>query len=184
MELEEQVTTKKYFTRINNNNKLRCKNTIYDIYFCIKTDICNDEYIGSWVSTIEKDNLYNKTNEKIKISGDEKGNHVRIRLNGILETLLWVVGNTNSENFKYITVNLFSNDPFVINLLTQWIPLWMSNNFYITENDERPNRDLLIKISNISSKINLKAQWFSENSPEMTNINNIVTESISKLSNE
>lgn len=182
-EEKESKVQKKFFTKLNLGNKNKPKNTVYDVFFCVKIDTTSagDDYIGSWVSSIDRDDIYNKDTTSIKVSGDERDNHIRIRLKGLLETLQWIVGNTNEEMYKHITVNLCCNDPYVVNLVNEWIPNWSQTDFNINDEDERPNKDLLSKISAISTKINIKGQWISCKTQEMSGISTIVDESLQKL---
>lgn len=186
MEETEQQKPKKFFTKINLQNKVKPRSQVYDVYYCVKTDISlsGSDYVGSWVSSIDKDDIYNKEVTNIKISGDETENHCRIRLKGLLETLKWIVGNTEEDNYKYINVNLYCNDPFIVNLLSKWIPSWCKNEYNISEEDERPNKDLLNEIGDISTKINTNCKWLSVNSVEMTTVNNLVDQSLQRLKSQ
>lgn len=179
----KEQTGKKFFTRLNLTNKNKPKTSVYDVFYCVRIEMDpqSENYFGTWVSSIEKDDIYNKETTNIKISGDDKDNHIRIRLKGLLETLKWIVGNTDMNMYRFITVNMYCNCHFIVNLINEWIPQWTENNFNINDNDERPNKDLLVEISTITTKVNISAQWLSCKSPEMTTISNIVEESLAKL---
>jgi hypothetical protein len=83
--------------------------------------------------------------------------------------------------YKYIMVNFYCNDPFIINMITTWIPLWYEKDYNISDTEERPHKDLISEIGNITTKLHLNCQWLSEKSPEMINISNLTDQSLDKL---
>ena len=42
---------------------------------------------------------------------------------------------------------------FTAECVENWIKLWKKDDFYIKEDKERPNRDLLVKISNLKDQM-------------------------------
>ena len=205
---EEIKDSKKFFNPSNLINKQKIKNVSYTAFYCVKTLHEDEDCICCWNSSIIKEsNLESSKYNNDKIFGHSKGDHIVSRMNGLLQTLDYVVKDTSPELYKYINLNLYSNDPFILNLIKEWIPFWNKSNFYITstsggltnnsltsggltnntsssgelnENEERPNRELLIKISKISTKINITTQWLSDKSSEMINLSNTIDEYINK----
>lgn len=101
-----------------------------------------------WKFTVSPENK-----DTFTVSGESsETDENRLFLISLIETLEWIK-NTNKKN-----VVIYVNNTYVINCISEWIVKWERNNFFIDSNDgstknkkERPNADLLRKISELKT---------------------------------
>lgn len=185
-----------FFTRRPlENRKRRPKTVVYHIYHCAQckpSEYDASKDIGSWASLlIQQPQDSGSHCEGVQntcmlsaehLSGDKS--HIRIRLDGIVESLVWITTNIKITNHDVIVVaNIVSNDVFVVNSLREWIPKWEKSTYQISRSDEekRPHSDIMAKIGSISTKIKLSVKWQSEKSHEMSLLSQKVNEMLSSI---
>lgn len=163
-----------------NKKKIKPKPIVFYIYLCSKyiptEDSSND--LGAWSSLITKQTQETivktkeiKNRSSYMLSSVLYGNHIRMRLFGVKESLEWIVSSIPEDSIQYIEVNFTSNDVYIVNLLKEWIPKWAKTNFMKDDNEgQRPNSDLMIDIAKISEKIKMTLKWQNENNFEMVNL--------------
>ena len=161
------------------HRKKKPKPIVYQIYLCCKcvplesTESQLEK--GAWCALIIKQLQDNSstsydTQTACMLSGvQESSSHIRIRLNGLKESLDWITSNIEENQYSSIEANIVMNDIFVVNILREWIPKWEKSSFNMGENDseKRPNYDILNFIGKISTKINLGVKWQFDKSNEM-----------------
>jgi ribonuclease HI len=160
--------------------KKKPKPVVYQIHLCIRCKAIEGEDgdMGAWSALIvqkPQDNVFLEGLQNVvMLSGEEEcGTHVRIRLEGVLHCLKWVVANVNPTLYSTVDLTFVTNDVLVKNTLQEWLPKWKKNGFRLTREtgqsvgEKRPNSDLLEEIAEISTKIKLAVSWQSENSHEM-----------------
>jgi len=171
--------------------KKKPKPMVYYIYHCNQYKTSPEDEnkeIGAWASLVIQQPQESMTNydDAVKntcmLSADHvygDNNHIRIRLDGILESLVWITSNVKQEQLGIVEANIVSNDVFVVNSLREWIPKWEKLNYQVSKQDniKRPHSDLMEKIGSISTKIKLSISWQSEKSHEMS----ILTQKVNSI---
>jgi hypothetical protein len=182
-QLESLTKPKKhvFFIRKPFERKRRLKTLVYQIYHCAQCKPSDDgtKDIGSWASLLiqqpqDSGSHYDTVQNTCMLSAEHLSgdkSHIRIRLDGIIESLVWITTNIKiTKDDVVVVANIVSNDVFVVNSLREWIPKWEKTTYQISNSDEdkRPHSDLMAKIGSISTKIKLSVRWQSEKSYEMS----------------
>lgn len=106
-----------------------------------------------WIGCIHKNDIspwafvYSDGKRNTFLSGKIKENNIdRVYLNIILEFLEWINPELVSSEKKY-DITLYTNNTYSVNIISEWLEKWMRTDFKLDENTDRPNADLLRKIS-------------------------------------
>tara|TARA_B100000927_G_scaffold280369_1_gene264838 strand:- start:618 stop:1043 length:426 start_codon:yes stop_codon:yes gene_type:complete len=101
---------------------------------------------GGW-ATIISDN-----NEIKKISGNEKNT-----TNNRMELLAPI--NALKKIKPGSEIKIFTDSQYVKNGITNWIKLWLSNNWKTSKKEDVKNKDLWIELYNLDKSFNIQWNW-------------------------
>tara|TARA_Y100001970_G_C14218483_1_gene851111 strand:- start:1031 stop:1456 length:426 start_codon:yes stop_codon:yes gene_type:complete len=115
--------------------------TIYTDGSCL-----NNPGNGGWAAIISE-------NDKIKkISGNEKNTtNNRMELLAPINALKGI--KSGSE------IKIFTDSQYVKNGITDWINLWLSNNWKTSKKEDVKNKDLWIELYNLNKSLNIQWNW-------------------------
>ena len=115
--------------------------TIYTDGSCL-----NNPGNGGWAAIISE-------NDKIKkISGNEKNTtNNRMELLAPINALKGI--KSGSE------IKIFTDSQYVKNGITDWINLWLSNNWKTSKKEYVKNKDLWIELYNLNKSLNIQWNW-------------------------
>lgn len=165
--VNDQPVKKNIFWVPKVNDKKKIRPLIFDIYLCVKHIDINDQEVGAWSALVIKQSLENnKSQTTYMVSGEDRDNHIKMRLNALKESIEWVTLSVSEELKKHLVLNIFSNDIYLVNVIRYWITKWENTNFNI-EKEERPNKELLISIMEQIRNIKIEIKWKSEETNEM-----------------
>ena len=192
------ITVPVFFDRKSiNQRKRKPKALVFHIYHCCKygpeipsgdsDELDGDGDTGAWCYLIvqQPQDSFNASATNAQTTYmvsaiDVNTNHVRIRLNGLLESLKWIVGADATEHS--IETVFISTDVFIVSILREWIPKWRRTNFRMGKgsDEKRPNSDLLEQISDLIVNMKLTVSWQDEYSNEMETISKKIDDMLSQ----
>ena len=101
---------------------------------------------GGWAAIISDNN------EIKKISGNEKNT-----TNNRMELLAPI--NALKKIKPGSEIKIFTDSQYVKNGITNWIKLWLSNNWKTSKKEDVKNKDLWIELYNLDKSFNIQWNW-------------------------
>ena len=101
---------------------------------------------GGWAAII------NENNQIKKISGNEKNTtNNRMELLAPINALKGI--KTGSK------IKVYTDSQYVKNGITEWITIWLSNNWKTSKKEDVKNKDLWIELYNLTKSFNIEWIW-------------------------
>ena len=101
---------------------------------------------GGWAAII------NENNQIKKISGNEKNTtNNRMELLAPIKALQGI--KTGSK------IKVYTDSQYVKNGITEWINIWLSNNWKTSKKEDVKNKDLWIELYNLTKSFNIEWIW-------------------------
>ena len=101
---------------------------------------------GGWAAII------NENNQIKKISGNEKNTtNNRMELLAPIKALQGI--KTGSK------IKVYTDSQYVKNGITEWITIWLSNNWKTSKKEDVKNKDLWIELYNLTKSFNIEWIW-------------------------
>ena len=101
---------------------------------------------GGWAAII------NENNQIKKISGNEKNTtNNRMELLAPIKALQGI--KTGSE------IKVYTDSQYVKNGITEWINIWLNNNWKTSKKEDVKNKDLWIELYNLTKSFNIEWIW-------------------------
>jgi ribonuclease HI len=120
-----------------------------ELKYSLYTNGKAENNIGGWAVII-----LDKNEQKYVLSGKEdNSNNNRMELYSIVEGLNWIYTSVEPRYRKYISVNLYTDNPYCINIIREWLNKWKD------DLNVRPNTDLLMQLLELNTKIKLDTKW-------------------------
>ena len=126
------------------------KKRLYDLKFQLYVKGYATNHKGGWISIIH--NI--KEEQTILNDRNNNTNEDRMSLYAIAEGCKHIIKDYTQTERKHIKINCFTDNIYCINVIKEWIKIWKKEKF-----NNRPNRDLLIEISDLLSTCNLSIQY-------------------------
>ena len=101
---------------------------------------------GGWAAII------NENNQIKKISGNEKNT-----TNNRMELLAPI--NALKEIKTGSKIKVYTDSQYVKNGITEWITIWLSNNWKTSKKEDVKNKDLWIELYNLTKSFNIEWIW-------------------------
>jgi|694.fasta_scaffold155495_5 ribonuclease HI len=136
---------------------------LLELQYTIYTDgSCDHKNKGGWAAVI----IDNKQKKTILSGFTPSSTNNRMELTAIIEALEWVLNKYDEKTKPYVKICLYSDSRYSINSIRDWISEWEKNDYKINDTTERPNTDLLKKLSHLNKQCQLDAKWVGRNSCE------------------
>lgn len=153
--------------------KRELKYTLYTHGSCGGSDnpdeVNSNNKVGGWASII-----LDKNEKQFTISDKEENTtDNRMEMVAIIEGLNWIYTSVEQKYRKYITITLFSDSVYCVNIIKDWIHRWEKDESIET----RPNSDLLKQLLDVLNKVNIEVRWTQR-------VLNPYSWSVNKLSND
>ncbi len=132
---------------------------IFQIY--VYSKFLDDKDKGAWAALVicypQDCSIKPNSQTTYLISSIEEETSIRLRLISLRESLKWVLRPDSS-----VEIELFLSDIFLYSIMKEWLPKWRRKNYKLSNNEDRPNADILKEIGDLSMEINITTEYCVE----------------------
>ncbi len=136
------------------------KKRLYDLKFSLYIKGYANNHKGGWISII-----HNIKDEKIILNGKNNNtNEDRMSLYAIVEACKHILKDHTPSEKKHVKISCYTDNIYCTNVIKEWIKIWKKEKF-----NNRPNRDLLLELSDLLSICNFNVQYSQLNYSSLRN---------------